>query len=354
MVDERFHPFVGAISLAKLLEKIGHSELISTDIREQQYIVHGASELTSAKRNEIGLAANKKYKDALKSTNAGAVIVHNLIAEFVPHSCLSIITSNPQLIFAKMVNFLYPQGILALKLKKKNRQKEPLIEEGAIINSSAIIGNNVEIGRQTIIGANVTIGDGVTIGRNCYIESNSSIECSHIGDNVIIHSGARIGSEGFGWLELGKSNIKVPQLGRVIIQDGVEIGANCCIDRGTLGDTSIGEGTKIDNLVQIGHNCKIGRYCLIAATSGLSGSTIIEDGCMLGGGVGTSGHLTIGANSIVHGRAAVTKDWPAESKIIGAPAQEIKNFWKELAAIRRLYKGEKRMKGEKGTKNGPE
>jgi len=134
----------------------------------------------------------------------------------------------------------------------------------------------------------------------------------------------------------------VPQLGRVLIQDKVEIGANTTIDRGALGDTMVGEGTKIDNLVQIGHNCRIGRNCLIAAMSGLSGSTILGDGVLMGGGVGTSGHLTIGAGSVVHGRAAVTKDWPAGSKLAGAPAQDIREFWREIAVMRRLAKGDKR------------
>src|SRR5690606_13582488 len=154
-------------------------------------------------------------------------------------------------------------------------------------------------------------------------------DCAYLGNNVVVHAGARIGSEGFGWLDLGRSNRKIPQLGRVIVQDGVEIGANTTIDRGALGDTVIGEGTKIDNLVQIGHNCHLGRNCLIAAQSGLSGSTVLEDGVLMGGGVGTAGHLTIGRGSVVHGRAAVTKSWPANSKLIGAPAQDIKDFWRE-------------------------
>jgi len=158
----------------------------------------------------------------------------------------------------------------------------------------------------------------------------------------VLHSGVRIGTEGFGWLDFGQSNRKIPQLGRVVVQDRVEIGANSTIDRGALGDTVLGEGSKIDNLVQIGHNCRIGRNCLIAAMSGLSGSTIVGDGVLMGGGVGTSGHLSIGAGSVIHGRAAVTKDWPAGSKLAGAPAQDIRDFWRELAVVRKLSKGEKR------------
>ena len=209
------------------------------------------------------------------------------------------------------------------------------------LGPNVVLGAGVEIGSGTVIGANTVIGAGVAIGRNCVIAANCSIDCAYLGSNVVLHAGARIGSEGFGWLDLGRTNRKIPPLGRVIVQDGVEIGANTTIDRGALGDTVIGEGTKIDNLVQIGHNCHIGRYCLIAAQSGLSGSTVLEDGVLMGGGVGTAGHLTIGRGSVVHGRAAVTKDWPAGSKLIGAPAQDIKDFWREAAMLRRMSKGEK-------------
>ena len=210
------------------------------------------------------------------------------------------------------------------------------------LGTNVVVGPGVEIGRGTVIGANTVIGAGVTIGRNCVIAANTTIDCAHIGNDVVLHSGVRIGTEGFGWLDFGHSNRKIPQLGRVIIQDRVEIGANSTVDRGALGDTVIGEGTKVDNLVQIGHNCRIGRYCLIAAMTGLSGSTIVGDGVLMGGGVGTSGHLSIGDGSVIHGRAAVTKDWPAGSKLAGAPAQDIRDFWRELATMRKLSKGEKR------------
>jgi UDP-3-O-[3-hydroxymyristoyl] glucosamine N-acyltransferase len=210
------------------------------------------------------------------------------------------------------------------------------------LGTNVVVGPGVEIGRGTVIGANTVIGAGVTIGRNCVVAANTTIDCAHIGNDVVLHSGVRIGTEGFGWLDFGHSNRKIPQLGRVIIQDRVEIGANSTIDRGALGDTVIGEGTKVDNLVQIGHNCRIGRYCLIAAMTGLSGSTIVGDGVLMGGGVGTSGHLSIGDGSVIHGRAAVTKDWPAGSKLAGAPAQDIRDFWRELAVMRKLSKGEKR------------
>jgi UDP-3-O-[3-hydroxymyristoyl] glucosamine N-acyltransferase len=218
-----------------------------------------------------------------------------------------------------------------------------VVEEGVVLGPNVVLGEGVEIGRGTTIGANTVIGPGVAIGRNCIIASNVTIDCAFLGSNVVVHPGARIGTEGFGWLDHARSNRKIPQLGRVIVQDDVEIGANSTIDRGALGDTVIGEGTKIDNLVQIGHNCRIGRYCLIAAQSGLSGSTVLEDGVLMAGGTGTGGHLTIGAGSVVYGRAGVSKSWPAGSKLFGAPARDIKEYWRETAMLRRLMnKGEQR------------
>lgn len=337
MVDKRFYQTSDDSSLKELLIKAGLKDLVpvSGNIDLQ---ISGANELENALPSEISLGANRKYLKALKQTQAGCVIVHKAIAQSVPKGTVAIIANDPHLAFVKILNEIYLQGTALYKLRQKNII-EPKLEKNVIVSKGVIFGSNVEIGEGSYIGANVSIGNGVAIGRNCIIEANVSIEYAYLGDEVHIHSGARIGSEGFGWLDIAQSNIKIPQLGRVIIQDKVEIGANSTIDRGALGDTTIGEGTKIDNLVQIGHNCQIGSYCLIAATSGISGSTIIGNNCLLGGGVGTSGHISIGAKSIVHGRAAVTKDWPEGSRIIGAPAQETKSFWREMAALRNLGKG---------------
>lgn len=341
MVDIRFHRFSGPIALGTLLAEIGRGDLVS-DLPDNGLEVTGATELDLAGPGDVVLAAHSSYGEALSKTKAGIAIISASLRDFVPGDTIAVVADKPHHLFADLLEALYPASTKSVIAGRRDDLGAPIFERDVTFGSNVVVGAGVEIGRGTIIGANTVIGAGVTIGRNCVIAANCTIDCAHLGNDVVLHSGVRIGTEGFGWLDFGHSNRKIPQLGRVIVQDRVEIGANSTIDRGALGDTVIGDGTKIDNLVQIGHNCRIGRNCLIAAMSGLSGSTILEDGVLMGGGVGTSGHLRIGAGSMVHGRAAVTKDWPAGSKLAGAPAQDIRDFWREIATMRKLSKGEKR------------
>jgi UDP-3-O-[3-hydroxymyristoyl] glucosamine N-acyltransferase len=342
MVDTRFHTPTGPHALGALLAAAGYAEP-GIDVRSAALLVAGADELGVAGAGDVALAAHTDYVEELKRTVAGAVVVTPSLREAVPATSVAIVSDKAHDLFADLLDKIYPgdtRAIVAAGLPAD--RSDALLEEGVVIGPHVVLGPGVEIGRGTVIGPNTVIGAGVAIGRHCTIASNCSIDCAYLGNDIVIHPGVRIGTEGFGWLDFGRSNRKVPQLGRVIIQDRVEIGANSTIDRGALGDTVIGDGTKIDNLVQIGHNCRIGRNCLIAAMSGLSGSTIVGDGVLMGGGVGTSGHLSIGDGSVIHGRAAVTKDWPAGSKLAGAPAQDIRDFWREIATVRRLMKGDKR------------
>ncbi|MET3925182.1 UDP-3-O-(3-hydroxymyristoyl)glucosamine N-acyltransferase [Devosia sp. 2618] len=341
MVDTRFHRFAGPSTIGAILTALKRAELVAS-LSNTELEVTGVTELNLASGGDLALAAHSNYTEELRATSAGAVLViPSLVAEVPAHS-MAIVVDKPHHLFAEILDHLYPADTRSNIVSGRDDLGEPIFERDVVIGANVVIGQGVEIGRGTVIGANTVIGAGVTIGRNCTIAPNCTIDCAHIGNDVVIHSGVRVGTEGFGWLDFGQTNRKVPQLGRVLIQDRVEIGANSTIDRGALGDTMIGEGTKIDNLVQIGHNCRLGRNCLVAAMTGLSGSTILGDGVLLGGGVGTSGHLSIGSGSVVHGRAAVTKDWPAGSKLAGAPAQDIRDFWREIAAMRKLSKGDKR------------
>ncbi|NMA98128.1 MAG: UDP-3-O-(3-hydroxymyristoyl)glucosamine N-acyltransferase [Phyllobacteriaceae bacterium] len=341
MVDTRFHRFAGPIAIGELLAQIGKGDLV-VDLADPNFVVTGANELELAEPSEIALAAQPAYTEDLRRTGAGLVLVTSALIDAVPAGSAALVADKPHMIFAAILEALYPASTKSVIAAIREDLGAPVYERDVTLGANVVVGPGVEIGRGTVIGANTVISAGVTIGRNCVIGANCTIDCAHLGNDVVLHAGVRVGTEGFGWLDHGRGNQKIPQLGRVIIQDRVEIGANSTIDRGALGDTVIGDGTKVDNLVQIGHNCRIGRNCLIAAMSGLSGSTIVEDGVLMGGGVGTSGHLRIGAGSVVHGRAAVTKDWPAGSKLAGAPAQDIRDFWREIAVMRKLSKGDKR------------
>jgi UDP-3-O-[3-hydroxymyristoyl] glucosamine N-acyltransferase len=339
MVDSRFHFSAGPASLNALLGAIGR-ELLS-DERAARLMISGADELELAGPSNIALAARREYREDLRATRAGAVIVDRTLVDDVPATSIAIVADAPHHLFADLLDRLYPsdtRGVVAAFMEP--REHPPIIEPDVKLGANVVIGPGVEIGRGTVIGPNTVIGAGVTIGRNCTIASNCSIDCAYIGNHVVLHAGVRIGVEGFGWLDHGRANRKIPQLGRVIIQDRVEIGANSAIDRGALGDTVIGEGTKIDNLVQIAHNCRIGRNCLLAGTVALSGSTTLEDSVMMGGGAASTGHLTIGAGSIMMAWSAATKDVPRGSQMAGYPARDARLWRREIVAARRLARGD--------------
>jgi UDP-3-O-[3-hydroxymyristoyl] glucosamine N-acyltransferase len=214
------------------------------------------------------------------------------------------------------------------------------LEDGVTVDPGAVVGPGAEIGAGTVICANAVIGPDVRIGRDCSVGPGASISHALVGDRVIIHAGARIGQDGFGYIP-GKSHLKVPQLGRVIIQDDVEIGAGTTVDRGGGRDTMIGEGTKIDNLVQIAHNVSIGRKCLIAGHVGLSGSVTLGDAVMLGGKVGVADHRKIGDGAQLIALSGVMHDVPAGERWGGAPAKPLREFFREQVALQRLGKGAK-------------
>jgi UDP-3-O-[3-hydroxymyristoyl] glucosamine N-acyltransferase len=221
---------------------------------------------------------------------------------------------------------IHPSAVIAASARI-----DPSVEVGPL----AVIGENVVIGPRGRIGAMVVIGDGVEIGRDVRIGPHASLSHALIGDRVYIYPGVRIGQDGFGFAVTPEGFQTVPQLGRVLIEDDVEIGANSTVDRGTLEDTVIGAGTRIDNLVQIAHNVRIGRACIIVAQAGISGSTVLEDQVVLAGQAGVAGHLRIGAGSRIGAQAGLMADVPPRSEMVGSPAQPVKAFFKEVATLRR-------------------
>ncbi len=213
------------------------------------------------------------------------------------------------------------------------------LEPGVVVDPGAVIGPGAQIGAGTLIGANAVVGPQVCIGRDCSIGPGATLACALLGDRVIIHPGVHIGQDGFGFAMGPRGHLKVPQIGRVIIQDGVEIGAGSTVDRGANRDTIVGEGTKIDNLVQIGHNVVVGRHCILVSQCGVSGSCVLEDFVAIGGQAGLAGHLRIGAGAQIAAAAGVMNDVPAGERWGGAPAQPLREFFREVAAVKKLAKG---------------
>jgi UDP-3-O-[3-hydroxymyristoyl] glucosamine N-acyltransferase len=211
-----------------------------------------------------------------------------------------------------------------------------MLEDGVRIEPGAVVGREAQIGRGTVIAAGAVVGYRVTIGRGCYIGPGASVIHALVGDRVIIHAGVRIGQDGFGFAMGPQGHLKVPQVGRVIIQDDVEIGANSCVDRGALKDTIIGEGTKIDNLVQIGHNVVIGRHCVIVGQVGISGSTELGDFVVMGGQSGAVGHIRIGSGAQIAGGSHATADIPPGARMGGTPAVPMIEFGRQIAILKRM------------------
>lgn len=278
--------------------------------------------LHTAQAGQLTFLDNVKYRQFLENTKAAACIMHPYMVEYAPKGLICLLSEKPYKAYALAAALFYPDH--------DGNKVEPAIHPSASVAQSATIGQGC------IIGAHTVIGEGVVLGDGCHIASNVSISHAIIGSHVRIHNGARVGQEGFGFAIDPQGFVPVPQLGRVIIGDGVNIGANTCIDRGAGPDTIIGDGTYIDNLCQIAHNVKIGRGCILTSQVGISGSTEIADYCVFGGQAGVAGHLKIGQGAQVGAQSGVTKDIEAGEKVMGFPARPIREFWKDMAKLKKL------------------
>jgi UDP-3-O-[3-hydroxymyristoyl] glucosamine N-acyltransferase len=308
--------------------------------------VRGLASLDEAGPMHLTFFDNLKYADQLASTKAGACLIHERFEARVPAGIAVLRAEHPFREFVKIArelqgDALRPQSWFGQAGIAPSAIIDPSahLEDDVIVDPLAVIGPNVEIGAGTVVGAGAVIGANVRIGRDCNIGAHCAIQCALIGNNVLIHPGCSIGQDGYGFVFFGPDgHLKVPQTGRVLIQNEVEIGAGTTIDRGSLRDTVIGEGTKIDNQVQIGHNVTIGRRCLLAAQIGLAGSLTIGDNVALGAKVGINNHLHIGDGAQVTAMSGVKDDIPANGRWGGFFAKPTRQWFREIVALERLVR----------------
>src|SRR5690348_4250590 len=308
--------------------------------------IRGLASLDEAGPMHLTFFDNLKYADQLAATKAGACLVSARFEASVPSHVGVLRAAKPFAAFVQIARDWYrdalrPSSWFGTDGIAPSAIIDPTarLEDGVIVDPLAVIGADVEIGAGTVIGAGAVIGPGVKIGRDCNVGARTAIQCALIGNNVLIHPACSIGQDGYGFIFFGpEGHLKVPQTGRVLIQNDVEIGAGTTIDRGSLRDTVIGQGTKIDNQVQIGHNVTIGRHCLLAAQIGLAGSLTIGDNVALGAKVGINNHLKIGDGAQVTAMSAVKDDIPANGRWGGHFAKPTRQWFREMVAVERLVR----------------
>ena len=328
-------------SIAKISEQVkgvlqGNSELMIT----------GPEELAQASNTQVTFIGNKKFAKAWETSQACAAIVNEDIAIEPGEGRAIIKVKDADLAMAEVLTMFMPEGIVF------DSDIHPTavihgtakIGEHCKIGAGCYIGKDVSIGANSIIYPNVTIFDNVSIGSNTAIWSGTVIrERCVVGSYCILHSNVSIGADGFGFRPApdGKGLMKIPHIGNVVIGNGVEIGASSCVDRGKFSSTIVGDGCKIDNMIQIGHNSKMGRSCIMAGASGLAGSVTLGDGVVIGGGARISDHVTLGNGVSVGGNSGVINDWPDGAKVLGYPAVEARDALKQWVLLKKLARENK-------------
>jgi UDP-3-O-[3-hydroxymyristoyl] glucosamine N-acyltransferase len=339
MVDSRFFTRRSASSLLHIATLTGASLSEGSD---PSALFLDVAPLDCAAADDISFLDNVKYVHDFTQSKAGACFVRPKYASQAPAGMALLLTDEPYYAYALSAQYFYPVADVIPALSPHAViSKKATIGTDVRIDAGAVIGDNVIVGNGCWIGANTVIDDNVQLGNHCRIGANCTLSHTIIGHRVIMHRGVQIGQDGFGFAPSRRGVIKVPQLGRVLISDDVEIGSGTCIDRGAGPDTTIGAHTKIDNLVQVGHNVQIGKFVFIAALCGLAGSCKIGDGVMIGGQTGVAGHTHVGDGAKIAAQSGIMTDVPMGATYGGAPAMPAREWHRQTVTLAQLSKRDK-------------
>ncbi len=338
MADTRFFHKIDSLTLVEIA-KIGEMELPAGV--DGNRVFTDVAAIDKAGENEVSWAFIPAMREALSQTKAGAVIVPEQFLQFVPEGVIALVSQDAHRSYGLIASAFYPHTVESYISPRANIDETAVLGEGCRIEAGAFIGKNVVLGARCDVRANAVIEEGVQFGDDCIIGANATVSHCVAGNKVYIYPGAHIGQDGFGFAMSAKGPAKVPQLGRVIIGDDVEIGSSTTVDRGAMGDTVIGSGSRIDNLVQIAHNVKLGKCCVMVSQVGIAGSCEFGDFVVAGGQVGFAGHLKIGTGAQIAAQSGLMEDVPAGSILMGSPAVPRKEFMRQVIAIRQLTKKKK-------------
>ena len=335
MTDPRFFHRSGPFSLSYIAQ---HVAAEPPDAASRPMMIDDIAPLESAGWGQLTVFFDARYLDKFLASHASAIVTNRDLARHAPDRSGLLLVEQPRLAYAQIGHLFYPASPLVPGVSASALvDPTAAIGDGCQIDAGAVISSGVKIGARCHIGCHAVLASGVVLGDDCVIGANTAISHALLGNRVRVETCVTIGSQGFGFVPAATGLLRMLQLGRVVIEHDVEIGANCAIDRGATGDTVIGAGTVIDNLVQIGHNVRLGRNCVLCGQVGIAGSTEIGDGVMIGGQVAISDHLTIGAGARIAGKSGVMRDVAPGEAVGGYPASPIRQWHRQSAGLVRLF-----------------